>query len=183
MKKLLVALVLGVFSVVPISAQTYSMVYPSYVPISGGAWCEVDTAQGRLCIVLPVDYLSGYFGYSGSGYNVANITASTITGTVYHSGSFSYYTQPTSLQCRFQRMGTLEVYEPYQNSYGSTSYRWTELHITSVFATNMDYVDDAGLDRQNDSYRYTTDQKILILIFCAVCLLGVFLIFRRAWKA
>lgn len=185
MKKLLplfMGVLMCVFTVA-VSAQTYSVVFPSWVPVSGGAWCEVATAQGRVCVVLPSDYRAGYFGFSGSGYNVANITGSTISGTAYAQNGFSYYGDPDSVQCRFARMGTLEVYVPYRNTGGSTSYRWESLPVTAIYNTNMDFTDETGGNRQNDAFRYDTTQKVLILIFCAVVLLGVSQIFRKAWRA
>lgn len=185
MKKLLplfMGVLMCVFTVA-VSAQTYSVAFPAYVPVSGGAWCEVATAQGRLCIVLPSDYRAGYFGFSGSGHNVANITGSTISGTAYAQNGFSYYENPDSVQCRFTRMNTLEVYTPYRSTSGNTSYRWESLPITAIYNTNMDFTDETGGNRQNDSFRYDTTQKVLILIFCAVVLLGVSQIFIKAWRA
>ena len=84
MKKAL-ALLIGVMMLaLPVSAQTYSVVYPAWVPVSGGAWVEADTTQGQICVVVPLDYRSGYFGFSGSGYNVANLTSTSISGTAMH---------------------------------------------------------------------------------------------------
>ena len=182
MKKALALLIGVIMLALPVSAQTYSVVYPAWVPVSGGAWVEADTAQGQICVVVPLDYRIGYFGFSGSGYNVANLTSTSISGTAYAQGNFTYYGNPSSVQCRFTRMSTLEVYAPYQNNYGGTSYQWETLDITAIHNTNMDFVDEVG-DRQNDAYRYDTTQKILILLFCLVVLLGVFMIFRKAWKA
>lgn len=79
-------------------------------------------------------------------------------------------------------MGTLEVYEPYQSTYGSTSYRWTSLPTSEIFNTNIAFVDDKA-DRRNDVYRYDTTQKVLILIFCLLGLLAVGKVVRRAWRA
>ena len=182
LRKLIVFLGVILFAVIPVSAQSYSMEYPAYLPISGGAWCEANTSEGLVAFVVPLDYLSGYFGFSGSGYNVANVTSVTISGTLFSSGTFSYYGNPNSVQCRFTRMNTMEVYVPYRNSYGSTSYQWEQLDITTITASNIAFVDDA-LDRQNDLYRYDTTQKILILIFVLLGLLGFFKVAKRMWSA
>ena len=171
MKKILCAVLMGVMLCVPVSAQQYDVAFPEYVPVSGGAWLEAQTSQGRVAVVVPVDYLTDTFGYLGDGYEVVNVTASTVSGTIYAQSCFSYYGSPTDLQCRFSRMGGLEVYEPYQSSYGNTSYRWTELPTTAIYNTNMDFQDDR-LDRENDSYRYDTSEKIGILLFVSVVLLG-----------
>lgn len=182
MKKALALLIGVMLLATPVSAESYSVVFPSWVPVSGGAWIEADTSQGRICVVVPFDYRIGYFGFSGSGYNAANITSNSITGTAYSQGNFTYYGRPSSVQCRFTRMSTLEVYAPYQNNYGSTSYQWETLDITAIYNTNIDFIDDVG-NRQNDAYKYDTTQKILILLFCSVVLLGALKIFGKAWKA
>lgn len=185
MKKMLALLVGVIVSVCAfsVSAEAYSMVFPAYVPVSGGAWCEVATSQGRLCVVVPVDYRTGHFGFSGDGYNVTNVTDATISGTAYAQTNFSYYGNPTSLQCRFTRMNTLEVYEPYRNTSGYTSYRWTSLPTSAIYNTNMGFIDDTGLGRQNDNFLYEPSQKLLILNFVAIAFIAFFLILRRMWSA
>lgn len=182
MKRFVVALLMGVIFIVPVSAQSYDKSFPSYVPASGGAWAEVATSQGRVTVVFPLDFRVGFIGFMGDGYNIANLTNSTINGTVFHQSSFNYYGSPSSVQCRISRMGELEVYEPYQSTYGSTSYRWTSLPTSEIFSTNIAFVDDKA-DRRNDVYRYDTTQKVLILIFCLLGLLAVGKVVRRAWRA
>lgn len=182
MKRFVVALLMGVIFIVPVSAQSYDKSFPSYVPASGGAWAEVATSQGRVTVVFPLDFRVGFIGFLGDGYSIANVTNSTISGTIYHQTQFGYYGYPDNLQCRLSRMGTLEVYEPYQSTYGSTSYRWTSLPTSEIFNTNIAFVDDKA-DRRNDVYRYDTTQKVLILIFCLLGLLAVGKVVRRAWRA
>lgn len=182
MKRFVVALFMGVIFIVPVSAQSYDKSFPSYVPASGGAWAEVATSQGRVTVVFPLDFRVGFIGFLGDGYSIANVTNSTISGTIYHQTQFGYYGYPDNLQCRLSRMGTLEVYEPYQSTYGSTSYRWTSLPTSEIFNTNIAFVDDKA-DRRNDVYRYDTTQKVLILIFCLLGLLAVGKVVRRAWRA
>ena len=182
MKRFVVALLMGVIFIVPVSAQSYDKSFPSYVPASGGAWAEVATSQGRVTVVFPLDFRVGFIGFLGDGYSIANVTNSTISGTIYHQTQFGYYGYPDNLQCRLSRMGTLEVYEPYQSTYGSTSYRWTSLPTSEIFSTNIAFVDDKA-DRRNDVYRYDTTQKVLILIFCLLGLLAVGKVVRRAWRA
>lgn len=182
MKRFVVALLMGVIFIVPVSAQSYDKSFPPYVPASGGAWAEVATSQGRVTVVFPLDFRVGFIGFLGDGYSIANVTNSTISGTIYHQTQFGYYGYPDNLQCRLSRMGTLEVYEPYQSTYGSTSYRWTSLPTSEIFNTNIAFVDDKA-DRRNDVYRYDTTQKVLILIFCLLGLLAVGKVVRRAWRA
>lgn len=186
MKKL-VSLILAVGVMIggnaAVFAQSYDRDFPAYVPVSGGAWAEVNTSQGVATVVVPGDYIADSLGFTGTGYQLASVINTTINGTIYAQDQFGYYGSPESLQCRFTRMSGLEVYAPYRNSYGSTSYEWEELPTTEVLNTNIAFVDDTELDRQNDYYRYDRIEKLLILIFVVLCLLGVFKIFRRMWKA
>lgn len=165
------------------SAESYSDDFPNWCPVSGGAYFEVETSQGRACVVVPRNYRFDCFGFqSSSGYNVANITNSTVSGYIYFKDSTSYYGNPTSLQCRFGSFGTLNVYVPYQSTYGGTSYQWQSLDITSILNTNVALSDEVG-ERYNSAYVYTTVEKILV--FIAVLLVGIllFYILRRSWCA
>lgn len=182
MKKVLLTLLFGGIMSATVLAESYNTVYPEYVPVSGGAWCEVDTAQGLACISAPSDYIYDTFGFSGSGYNICNLTASTVSGTIYFESATSYYGRPTSLQCRFSRMGTLEVYAPYQSSYGGTSYSWEALNITAIRNTNIAITDSSG-NRQNNVYIYSTTDKLLMISIALTAGLLLFQLFRRGWKA
>lgn len=186
MKKLMsLILAVGVMIVgnATVFAQSYDRNFPAYVPVSGGAWAEVNTTQGVAAVVVPIDYLADSLGFTGDGYQLTSVINTTINGTIYAQDRFSYYGNPDSLQCRFTRMSTLEVYAPYRNSYGNTSYEWEQLAVSKILNTNISFVDDTEHDRQNDFYRYDRIEKLLILIFVSVCLLGLFLVFRRMWKA
>lgn len=168
---------------VSVFAEVYTSDYPSYVPVSGGAWVEVQTSQGRVCIVFPKNYQFDTFSFTGSsGYNITNNISSTVSGYIYKDGSFSYYGSPSQLQCRFTAMDTLQVYEPYQSTYGGTSYRWTYLNTSAIYNTNIAFMDDKA-DRQNNDYIYTFNEKLLIIIVCAVVFSVLFNILRRAWRA
>ena len=182
MKKLIMVMVMGVLMSVGVCAESYHTDYPEYVPISGGAWCEVDTAQVRACIVLAGNYMLDTFGFAGSGYNICNVTASTVSGTIYFETATSYYGRPTSLQCRFTRTSTMEVYVPYQSSYGSTSFSWEALDVTQIYNTNIGFMDARG-ERQNNEYLYSTTDRLLIIV--AVLVGGVLLyhLCRRGWQA
>lgn len=185
-KKILFTMLIGVMlsvSVFTVCAESYSTDFPEYVPISGGAWCQVTTSQGEITVLVPANYITDTFTFEGAtGYNIVNATNSTVSGVAYAKERFTYYGTPDRLQCRFQSMGTLQVYEPYRNTTGGTSYRWIDLDITKIEATSIRFVDDLG-DRQNDNYKYTTGEKIGICIFIAVLALVLLKIFRRGWKA
>lgn len=165
------------------SAENYTDDFPSWCPISGGAYFEVETAQGTACVVVPRSYRFDYFGFTSSEtYNIVNISNSTVSGNIYFKNASSYYGNPTSLQCRFTSFGTLNVYVPYQNNYGGTSYQWQDLGITKIHNTNVALADEVG-DRHNNAYIFTTEEKVLI--FIAVVLIAILLnyILRRSWRA
>lgn len=165
------------------SAESYTENYPKWCPVSGGAWFEVDTAQGKACVVVPLNSRFDVFGFSGTtGYNVCNITNSTVSGNIYFQSATSYYGEPTALQCRFQSYGTLQLYVPYQNNYGGTSYQWQNLDVTDIHNTNVALSDEAA-DRQNNAYVFTTTEKLLM--FVCVLLIGILLyyILGRSWRA
>jgi len=179
MKKIVASAVLilmiGVIPVAKVCAQTYADDFPAYVTITGSAWLEVQTPQGRTCIVVPVGYIRDTFGFSGQiGYNVANTTTATVSGDIYHATQFTYYGNPSVIQCRFTRMNTLEVNEPYWTGV-TTAYRWISLPVTAIHGTNIALMDDAG-DRQNDFYRYSQDQQISIIILVMETMIFLILI-------
>ena len=133
------------------SAETYTDNFPSWCPISGGAYFEVETSQGVACVVVPRSYRFDYFGFtSAETYNVANISNTTVSGNIYFKNQTSYYGNPTSLQCRFTSFGTLSISVPYQSNYGGTSYQWQDLSINKILNTNVALADEAGDRQKND---------------------------------
>ena len=142
MKKIIsifaVLLVLS-FSVLPCFAVEYSTEFPSYVPISGGAFFEVKSSLGQITFVCPNNFKNCYFGFSGNGNNICNISNSTVSGYIYTASGNSY-------QARFTALGTLE----YRTSSGSY-YEYRDVTITEILNTNVTFIDDKG-DRQTDNY-------------------------------
>lgn len=169
------------FVLCSVSAQTYTSDFPAYAPVSGGAFIEAQTSQGRICVIVPINYQDDTFGFSGNGYNVANVTNSTVSGYAYKNGSFSYYGNPTSVQARFTSMSTLQVYEPYQTNYG-TSYRWIDLPITQIYNTNIGLMDDKA-DRQNNDYVFDYLEKMAMVIIVALVGLIFVNLLRGFWRA
>lgn len=164
-------------------AASYKSEFPSYVPVSGGAWCEIETSQGVACFVVANNYRFDVFGFSGvEGYNIANITSSTVNGNIYFENQTTYYGNPTTLQCRFTSFGTLSVYVPYANNYAGTTYQWQDLAVTNVLNTNIAFQDAAG-NRFNNQHLYSTEEKMLMALL-VVCV-GILLIYplRRGWHA
>ena len=161
MKKIIsifaVVLVL-VFSALPCFAVEYSTKFPSYVPISGGAFFEVKSSLGQITFVCPNNFKNGYFGFSGNGNNICNISNSTVSGYIFTSSGSSY-------QARFTALGTLE----YRTSSGSY-YEYRDVTITEILNTNVTFIDDKG-DRQTDNYFLSKENIFLysLLFVIASC--------------
>ena len=164
MKRFLAFLGVFVFAVFPLSvfAQDYSIAVPSYVPYSSGCFFEVEAENERFTCVLPVTYIRDTFGFFGSGYNICNLTDSTVSGVAYSSSTFDFYSSPTQVDCRFQSWSTLELRVPYRSTGGYTSYQWESFSINEIFASNAAFMDEVG-DRYTESGVYTLTEKILIL--------------------
>ena len=172
MKKIIsifaVVLVL-VFSALPCFAVEYSTKFPSYVPISGGAFFEVKSSLGQITFVCPNNFKNGYFGFSGNGNNICNISNSTVSGYIYTASGNSY-------QARFTALGTLE----YRTSSGSY-YEYRDVTITEILNTNVTFIDDKG-DRQTDNYFLSKENIFLysLLFVIASCsVLGLFFSRKR----
>lgn len=147
-----------VFSALPCFAVEYSTDFPSYVPISGGAFFEVKSSLGQITFICPNTYKNNYFGFSGNGNNICNISNSTVSGYI-------YTTSGTSYQARFTSLGNLE-YRTSTSSY----YEYKEVTITEILNTNVTFVDDKG-DRQTDNYFLSKENIFLytLLLVCASC--------------
>lgn len=158
-----------VFSALPCFAVEYSTDFPSYVPISGGAFFEVKSTLGQIAFVCPNNFKNGYFGFSGNGNNICNISNSTVSGYIYTASGNSY-------QARFTALGTLE----YRTSSGSY-YEYMDVTITEILNTNVTFIDDKG-DRQTDNYFLSKEDIFLytLLLVCASCsVLGLFFSRKR----
>lgn len=147
-----------VFSALPCFAVEYSTEFPSYVPISGGAFFEVKSSLGQIAFVCPNNFKSGYFGFSGNGNNICNISNSTVSGYIFTSSGISY-------QARFTALGTLE----YRTNSGSY-YEYKDITITEILNTNVTFIDDKG-DRQTDNYFLSKENIFLysLLFVIASC--------------
>lgn len=134
-------------------AADYGTEYPSYIPISGGAYFEVKSSVGSVSFVFPYNYKDGYFGFFGSGSNITNIYSGTINGTMYTSSGSSY-------SCRAQYGENLQY---RSNSY---PYDWVDVTTSSILNSNCDFIDLSDNDRQNDSiiYDFTPFQQMIAIL-------------------
>lgn len=165
LKTFAVTLVLSLL--VPLTAYCadYGQDFPTYIPYSGGAYCEVLSTLGRGSIIVQDTYKTGYFGFSGSGYSLCNLSNVSITGKYIAQNGSEY-------SCRFSSFSTAQYY--YESG---TTREWRDLNITSIYNTNIEFIDYTDNDRANqldlfdsDPYKYfvvcgVAVQIILFIIF------------------
>ena len=150
----------------------YSTEFPSYIPLSGGAYFETNVASlGQVSAVFPLQYKNDTFGFTGTGNNICNLTNSTVSG-------YLYRTNGTTYSCRFTRQGTLE----YQATATAT---WTALSTSAISNTNIQFVDQTVRDRQTDNYDISRNDRLLriTLPFVAILMLGGILLCWRRYGA
>lgn len=162
-KKAVVCLAFLVVLSSSVFAVEYSTEFPSYVPISGGAYIEVQSTLGRGSLVFPSQYQNNTFGFSGSGLNLCNITYSTVSGYFYPASG-------SPVQVRFQRYNTLEYY--YEN--GSWGNEWRPVTTSAIYNTNVRFIDNTTLTRAQEGPVFTDGDKVYIPML--VLLIGVFLV-------
>ncbi|MCH5315279.1 MAG: hypothetical protein J1E81_05145 [Eubacterium sp.] len=165
-KKLLLFLLTCIFIIsVPFSAlaEDYGTEYPAYIPYSGGAYIEVQSSLGRGSLVFQDTYKTGYFGFSGSGYNLFNISNSTLTGRLIMQNGTTY-------QARFSSFNTLQYY--YES--GMTR-EWRDVTTSKIYNTNCEFLDNTTNDRGNiidifygDSFNYSV---VAFLAFILIVLI------------
>ena len=170
-KKAVVCLAFLVVLSSSVFAVEYSTEYPSYVPISGGAYIEVQSTLGRGSLVFPNQYQNNTFGFSGSGLNLCNITYSTVSGYFYSASG-------SPVQVRFQRYNTLEYY--YEN--GSWGNEWRPVTISAIYNTNVRFIDNTTLTRAQEGPIFDDGQRTmipLVIVLLLVAVIGICLGFRR----
>lgn len=142
----------------PVLAATYGNDFPSYVPVSGGAYIEVESSVGTATLVFPSQYQNGYFGFAGrSGSNVCNIYGGTISGYLYTASGQTYSV----------RSSYGNLIEWRSNSY---PYDYTDLNITSIKNTNISLIDLSG-DRENTVLDFSPFQIIVVCLLLFLLLL------------
>lgn len=141
-------------------AADYGYVYPDYVPVSGGAFCEVKSSIGTVSLVFPLEYQNGYFGFVDSGSaSIGNIYNNTIYGYLY-TGSGSVYQVRASYGERIE----------YQTDQGYPYNQWLPLNITQILNTNIQFIDLTDQGRQTDfqKYEFSVNEKFLLSLI-AIC--------------
>lgn len=170
---LLVVVCLFSLFAVSVSAQEYADTYPSYAGVSGGAWVEVRTDLGRFTLVLPIEYKQDYLSFDKStGYNLVSVSNSTVSGRAYFQDTVNMANITfRDTQVRFSSFGTLQIYVPYRTGNNTLSWRYEEYDVDEIYATNCDFIDEAG-NRGNDLYTYDWNLiSVVLLGFIALFLL------------
>lgn len=150
---------------VPLSAlaEDYGTEYPSYISYSGGAYIEVQSTLGRGSLVFQDTYKVGYLGFYGSGYNLCNISNSTLTGRFILQNGTTY-------QARISSFSTPQYY--YESG---TTREWRTLNTSKIYNTNCEFVDNTTNERNNlidifngDPFEYTVVAMLFVLLIVLV---------------
>lgn len=147
-------------------AEEYGTEYPSYIPYSGGAYIEVQSTLGRGTLIVPDTYKTGYFGFSGSGYDLLNISNSTITGRYITNAGKVY-------NLRFSAYSVSQYY--YESG---VTREWLNLNVTKIYNTNVEFLDNTSLNRSNDidvfdsdPFKYTVVGSLFLLDISVILLI------------
>lgn len=142
-----------------VGVYAYGNEYPAYSTVSGGAWVECNTILGRGVLIIPVDYLNQSLGFTGSGYKLLNCMNSTINGIFICQNGTQYTVRAT----RFN-------YIEYVSSTGGGGTTYSDLNISTIYNTNMEFVDYTELGRGEKTEKPSVE---VLLIGLAVILLFV----------
>lgn len=160
-KKIVFVLSLVFMLLMPITsyAEEYGTDYPKYIPYSGGAYIEVQSTLGRGSLVFQDTYKNNYFGFYGSGYDVFNISNSTITGQFITANGTTY-------QARLTSFNSIQYY--YSQG---TVREWRDLLTTKIYNTNCTFIDYSDSHRNNcidvfdnDTYKHTTTAFLCLIV-------------------
>lgn len=142
-------------------AEEYGNTFPSYIQQSGGAYIEVQSSIGRGSFIFQSEFKNGYFGFYGSGYNLCNLSKSSISGSFITENGRAY-------DIRFTSFNTAEYY--YRDGY---NYEWRTLDTSKIYNTNVEFIDDKLETRNNkidlfdkDVYKYSIFVMSFITTLC-----------------
>ena len=149
----------------PASAVYYDETYPDYLEIKGCVFYEgVASGYGLGSLILPHSAQSDSIAF-GRDSNIYNITGSTISGYFITSSGVSYSARLTSF-------GSPEIRIESTGSY----YNWVGLNYEALQATNINFVDYAGTNTQNDK-SLLSKYEIIVLCFLTIIIV-LFVLWR-----
>ena len=142
-------------------AEEYGNTYPSYIQQSGGAYIEVQSTLGRGAFIFQSEFKNGYFGFYGSGYNICNLSKSSISGSFITENGRAY-------DIRLSSFNTPEYY--YRDGY---NYEWRTLDTNKIYNTNVEFIDDKLETRNNkidlfdkDVFKYSVFLMSFLITLC-----------------
>lgn len=139
----------------PSCAEEYGAQFPSYVNQSGGCFIECDTTLGKGSLILPINYCTDTFGFSGQHYNVMNITSNTVSGYFVLEDGTSYIVRASAFST-FQYQSNEDYYS-----------RYYDLTVSKIYNTNAQFTDENG-SRANTIYNLALSDWLLIFLNLAV---------------
>lgn len=168
-KKIIVFIIsLMCLILVPISAyaQEYGSEYPDYIDYSGGAYIEVQSTLGRGTFVLQDTYKSGFIGFFGTGYNICNLSSSTVNGKFVSTDGDIYDV----------RFSSYSIPQYYYTS--GMNREWRNIYTTEIYNTNCEFIDETDLERgnlidvfDNDIFSYSIVCLLILVVILLIALL------------
>lgn len=147
----------------------YGYKYPDYVPVSGGAFVEVESSLGTVALVFPNNYKNGYFGFVDRGSaSIGNISNNTISGYLYTGSGQSY-----SVRASYG-----ELIE-YNTNSGYPYNQWVDLRITKILNTNINFIDLTDEGRQTDFQKY--DFSVDLIFLYSLIVVCTFFVILTIW--
>lgn len=171
MRKLIASFFLLSVLSLPVCAMEYSTEYPSYLPISGGAYIEVQSTLGSGTLVFPREFQTDTFGFSGSSFNLFNLTNVTVSGRFYTASGRDY-------RVRLSAFSTLEYYSESSGWGGE----WLSMSTSSIQNTNVRFIDNTTLTRAQESPVFDDGQRTMIpllIVLLFVSVIGICLGVRK----
>lgn len=180
-----IAFVVALSSASVVYAQDYEDNFPSYVTSSGGAYAEVWTSYGKGTLLFQWEDRENTMGFWGnSGYELYNLSNHSVPVKF-------FFASPASINgiTVDQLWGTFGTYDTLCLSipvgyYTDGTIRYSPVYTSTtwIYNTNMNFL-DASNNRYNNALLFTTDQKLLFLVFVGIILIVVAVIAWRMWRA
>lgn len=133
------------YIVIPAGAQQYNTNYPSYIPYVGAKFVEVNSSLGVGSVILSGTLQENSISIGRGSSNLYNCTSSNISGIFRTAQGVDYNIRATAYN-EFQ----YAVSSGYQTTY-------YDLDVSQILATNIEFKDYSGSDKQNDNYKFDTN--------------------------
>lgn len=167
----LITVALIVITAIPAVSIYYPNEYPSYLPFVGAKYCEVITSLGRGSIVISATVQDRYLSIGSGNNNIYNNTSNTLYGIFRLQNGTDY-------SIRWSSFSTPEYYTA-----GSYNPTYTQLNVTQILNTNIEFVDFNGSDKQNDSFTFSNNSERLNSV-CSIlsCITDAIILIVIFWR-